>query len=67
MRFFDDDKAHQGKYLPPFVAPIESRDALLTQPVDTVVVMSRTFGDRIRDSLRASGYGRSVLTIREIG
>lgn len=66
MRFFDDDTALQGRYLPPFEAPIEGRPALLATPVDTVVVMSRTFGERIRASLAAHGYGGRVLTIREL-
>ena len=65
-RFFDDDKTQQGKYLPPFASPIEGREALLTQPVGTVVVMSRTFGERIRDSLRDSGYGGCVLTVDDL-
>ena len=66
MRFFDDDKIQQGKYLPPFGAPIEGREALLTQPVGTVVVMSRTFGERIRDSLKGAGYRGRVLTVHDL-
>jgi SAM-dependent methyltransferase len=65
-RFFDDDQTQQGKYLPPFESPIESRESLLTRPVGTVVVMSRTFGERIRKSLKNSGYSGSVLTVNEL-
>lgn len=65
-RFFDDDKTQHGKFLPPFDSPIESREALLKQPVGTVVVMSRTFGQRIRDSLKAAGYDGRVLTVNEL-
>jgi SAM-dependent methyltransferase len=66
MRFFDDDDAQQGKYLPPFSPPIESGETLLSQPVDTLVVMSRTFGERIRDSLRDSGYCGRVFTVHDL-
>lgn len=66
VRFFDDDRSQQGKYLPPFPAPIEDRTALLNHPVETVVIMSRTFGEAICRSLRADGYSGSILTIQEI-
>lgn len=66
VRFFDDDKSQQGKYLPPFPVSIEDRSALLDRPVTTLVVMSRTFGEAICKSLRADGYRGSILTIQEI-
>ncbi|MFY7790993.1 MAG: class I SAM-dependent methyltransferase [Polynucleobacter sp.] len=66
LRFFDDDKTQHGKYLPPFIFPIESRDALLSDPVTSVIVMSRTFGDRISSSLKSSGYVGCVLTIEDL-
>jgi SAM-dependent methyltransferase len=66
LRFFDDDKAQRGKYLPPFASPIEGREALLSQPVSSVVVMSRTFGERIRNSLKNSGYSGRVLTVNDL-
>ncbi len=65
-RFFDDDKTQQGKYLPPFASSIEGREALLEQPVGTLVVMSRTFGERICKSLRDSGYRGCVLTVDDL-
>jgi SAM-dependent methyltransferase len=67
MRFFDDDPALQGKFLPPFSSPIEGLDSLICRPVDTVVVMSRTFGDRIRNKLKASGYKGKILNVDELG
>lgn len=66
LRFFDDDQTQKGKFLPPFPSPIEDRESLLAKPVKTVVIMSRTFGQRIRDSLRQSGYQGSVLTVNEL-
>lgn len=67
LRFFDDDPELQGKFLPPFQADIEARDRLIEQPVDHLVVMSRTFGGRIRDSLREYGYRGTILTLDEMG
>lgn len=66
FRFFDDDPAQQDKFLPPFASPIEGRESLLSQPVSSVVVMSRTFGEHIRNSLKNSGYGGRVLTINDL-
>lgn len=62
MRFFDDDPALHARYLPPFCCPIENRGELMARPVDTVAVLSRTFGTRIRDGLRQTGYRGRVLT-----
>jgi SAM-dependent methyltransferase len=66
MRFFDDDPAQQGKFLPPFPVPIAGRDDLFTKPVDHLVIMSRTFGERIRDSLCQQGYRGSIVTLDEM-
>jgi hypothetical protein len=66
MRFFDDDPAQQGKFIPPFQMPITGRQSLLLAPVDHLVIMSRTFGRRIRDSLRQQGYQGSIVTLDEM-
>lgn len=66
VRFFDDDPAQQGKFLPPFQMPIAGRDDLFAKPVDHLVIMSRTFGQRIRDSLRQQGYRGSIVTLDEM-
>jgi 2-polyprenyl-3-methyl-5-hydroxy-6-metoxy-1,4-benzoquinol methylase len=52
VRYFDDDPQLHGRYFPPFDVPIEARSGLLARPVDTLVVMSWTFGERIAASLR---------------
>ena len=66
MRFFDDDPAQQGKFLPPFRVAIAARDDLFAKPVDHLVIMSRTFGQRISDSLRKQGYRGSIVALDEI-
>ena len=63
VRFFDDDPLQQGKYLPPFKTPIESRESLIINPVDHLIIMSRTFGRHIRDNLRKQGYEGSIVTL----
>jgi len=65
-RFFDDDPLQHGKYLPPFQVVIEGREQLLNSPVDHLVIMSRTFGNRICESLREQGYLGNILTLEEI-
>lgn len=66
MRFFDDDPAQQGRFLPPFQAAINCRQDLLAAPVDHLVIMSRTFGQRIRASLRQQGYQGNIVTLDEM-
>jgi hypothetical protein len=66
MRFFDDDPAQQGKFLPPFPVAISNRADLLAKPVDSLIIMSRTFGHRIRDSLRQQGYKGRIVTLDEM-
>ncbi|MHA6694008.1 class I SAM-dependent methyltransferase [Homoserinimonas sp. A520] len=51
VRFFDDDASAHGKYYPGFSPPIESREALIAQPTDTILIMSQTFGPRLAQSL----------------
>lgn len=66
MRFFDDDPSQQGKYLPPFRTQIETQEQLLAEPVDNLVIMSRTFGTRIKESLQANGYAGKITTILDL-
>ena len=66
MRLFDDAVDQHGKFIPPFTSPIESRSNLLDQPVDQLVVMSRTFGNGIKESLRSSGYDGTILLITDL-
>lgn len=66
LRFFDDDPALHGKFYPPFQWRIESRTDLEKAPVDTLVVLSRTFGHRIREVLVTSGYRGKILSVEEL-
>ena len=52
VRFFDDDAELWGRYYPPFSSPIELREALLQTPVDELWIASRTFGSKLRETLR---------------
>lgn len=66
FRFFDDDPAQHGQYLPPFNIRIETRDALLSRPVNHLIIMSRTFGAKIRASLMQAGYSGNITLIEEL-
>lgn len=66
LRFFDDDEVQQGKYLPPFLASIEVRQSLLANPVDTLMIMSRTFGYNIQKSLRHQKYQGQIILSEEV-
>ena len=52
LRFFDDSTALHGRYYPGVPVVVESRAQLLAQPSARVLVMSKSFGDRIREDLQ---------------
>ena len=52
VRFFDDEPDFAGRYYPPIEVAIEARSALLSDPVDHVLIFSRAFGNAIASSLR---------------
>ena len=51
LRFFDDDPQLHNHYYPPFRIFIESRQDLLEHSVDHLIIMSRSFGSRLRTEL----------------
>jgi SAM-dependent methyltransferase len=50
-RFFDDDPRLHGKYYPPIPVPVESRAALIENPVDELLIWSRSFGEKLKAEL----------------
>lgn len=52
-RFFDDDPYLHHKFIPPFDAQIENFEEFKRNPPQAVLIMSRTFGDKIAAKLRA--------------
>lgn len=66
VRLFDDDPLLQGRFLPPLSSQIESRQGLINNPPDSLILCSRTFDDRIRGELTASGYSGSVFSLHEL-
>jgi 2-polyprenyl-3-methyl-5-hydroxy-6-metoxy-1,4-benzoquinol methylase len=52
-RLFDDAPALLGKFVPPFVHPVESGAGLEREGVDEILIMSRSFGAAIERAIRA--------------
>lgn len=52
IRFFDDDLSLAGTFYPGIPIAVESRQSLIDRPVDTVLIMSRTFGPTLKEELR---------------
>jgi SAM-dependent methyltransferase len=63
VRFFDDDPGLVSTYYPGIPIAIENRDALVGNPVDTLIIMSRTFGSSLRDTLRSLLPGETAITL----
>lgn len=53
IRFFDDSPAMQGRFFPGIPVPVEPPEALVTRPCDRILVMSASFGVRIKARLTA--------------
>ena len=51
LRFFDDSPALQGKFFPGIPIPVEPMEALVARPCARVLVMSASFGQRIRSRI----------------
>ena len=67
VRFFDDSSSLHGKYYPPFQSMIESREDLLANPVETLFIMSWTFGDRLARDLAPQLPRSKIYTMKSIG
>jgi carbamoyl-phosphate synthase large subunit len=51
VRFFDDSPAICGRYFPGIVVPVESGAALISNPCSRVLIMSTSFGAKIKAQL----------------
>jgi carbamoyl-phosphate synthase large subunit len=51
LRFIDDSPALTGRYFPGIDVRVETQDDLVARPTDRVLIMSRSFGGRIRARL----------------
>ncbi len=51
LRFFDDSAATHGKFFPGIAVAVENRDDLIKRPASRVLVMSKSFGKKIKDRL----------------
>ena len=66
LRFFDDAPYLQGRFYPPFDAPIENRRRLLDDPTDSLIIMSRTFGARLRSQLSDMLNNTKIFLFEEL-
>ncbi len=65
-RFFDDAPEFLGCYYPPYGASIEDRAMLASNPTDELWIMSRTFGDKLKEQIVSLGLSMKVRTMDEI-
>lgn len=67
LRFFDDNPILEGTYYPGFKIPIETRKQLLGKLPDLVIIMSSSFGEKIKNELIKSINKKiDIITIDEI-
>lgn len=65
-RFFDDADWLHGQYIPPFDAVVEGSCGLVSNPVDTVLILSRSFEDAISLRLRSMGVKSRIVRYSEL-
>lgn len=66
IRFFDDSPDLHGKYYPPFPIAIENRDDLFAAPPKTLWIMSRTFGERLKNAIRDFISGAEIVLLSDL-
>lgn len=64
--FYDDAVGIQGKYYPPFVAPVRSRTILLYDSPPTLLIGSRTFGTRLKADLVAANLQSNIILLSDL-
>ena len=64
--FYDDAAGIQGKYYPPFVSPVGSRANLFVDSPRTLLIGSRTFGEKIRSELVAAGLKSKIVLLSDL-
>ncbi len=65
VRFFDDASDLRGKFYPPFASRIESRQELFANPPDLLLIMSRTFGRKLKNELSNHLSRTNIVTVDE--
>ena len=67
IRFFDDSTATHGRYFPGISVAVESGDALVANPTKRVLVMSTSFGRKIKARLAPKlPPGTRITTLDEL-
>lgn len=51
-RFVDDNEVLHGRFYPGINISIESRQELLARPTETIIIFSRSFGEKIANEIR---------------
>jgi hypothetical protein len=65
-RFFDDNPLLQGTYFPGVSIPIETRASLVANPTDRLLIMSRSFGEKIATELAPQLPRVEITTWRDL-
>ena len=64
--FYDDAAGIQGKYYPPFASPVGSRANLFVDSPRTLLIGSRTFGEKLKSELVAAGLKSKIVLLSDL-
>lgn len=66
VEFFDDNKNLHNTFLPGINIVIQNRDTLINSPVDVLLIMSDTFGEKIKSEILPFLKNTEILTLSGI-
>jgi 2-polyprenyl-3-methyl-5-hydroxy-6-metoxy-1,4-benzoquinol methylase len=66
INFFDDDPNVKGTYLPGFAIPIQDRQELLRDPPSLLLIMSPSFGNKIKGELEGRLRATRIITFNDL-
>lgn len=66
IRFFDDNTNLHNTYFPGIDIRIENFEDLTNNPVDTLLIASFTFGNKIKEKILANGLKCKIILLEEL-
>ena len=64
--FYDDAEGLKGNYYPPFTSVIGNRKKLLKDVPKTLLIGSRTFGEKLKSELLSAGLKSNIILISDL-
>ncbi len=64
--FYDDAEGLEGQYYPPFTSVIGNREKLFNDEPKTLLIGSRTFGEKLKSELLSAGLKSNIILMSDL-